>query len=349
MELLTSKKFKLPVLWFITDRKEIEEIPPGFPFIYGNEEIKDYLIRLLEYEILYFKAKQTGLPIKFDKILKENGYDDLEAFNYHFPAFFDGNNGSTERVVYNPDDVEDCEDIDVRAIKDDSLFKQYVRDCAAYVDLEKLKQLNVFPIWLTKMEDAVNVNLMNFALFNPNMYNKKLDGMYGGFEFSSPNRNLICVDISSSIPKAVSTTCLIMAKNLAESFYCDIMITGSKTTLYPYEELYKLTVETAYADNGTSNEQVFFKRLVTRDVKHYQTAIFFGDNNTPCYAWTNDYDRERAVELSIAQGQQLCKWTVEKLISFHTDGTEDIAAYASWFKPKETERIADWVQYLEKV
>ena len=46
MELLTSKKFKLPVLYFITDRAEIKDIPIGVPFIMGNGSDKKYFIQL---------------------------------------------------------------------------------------------------------------------------------------------------------------------------------------------------------------------------------------------------------------------------------------------------------------
>ena len=74
MELLTSKRFKLPVLYFITDRKEIKDIPIGVPFLYGNEKDKAYFIQLLEWEVLYQRAIKTGLPFNWDKILKDNGY-----------------------------------------------------------------------------------------------------------------------------------------------------------------------------------------------------------------------------------------------------------------------------------
>ena len=46
MELLTSKKFKLPTLYFLTNREEIKELPIGIPFIMGNETDKAYFIQL---------------------------------------------------------------------------------------------------------------------------------------------------------------------------------------------------------------------------------------------------------------------------------------------------------------
>ena len=90
----------------------------------------------------------------------------------------------------------------------------------------------------------------------------RLDGVYGGIEIKSPNRNLIIIDISGSIPKGVSSTCLILSKNLAESFYADILITGSKSTIYSYEDLGSLNIEAIYNENGMENDQAYFKKLV---------------------------------------------------------------------------------------
>lgn len=82
MELLTSKRFKLPVLYFITDREEIKKVPVGVPFIFGDENIKPQIIQILEFEILYQKALSTGLPFDFKKILLDAGYKDLKNFWY---------------------------------------------------------------------------------------------------------------------------------------------------------------------------------------------------------------------------------------------------------------------------
>ena len=86
------------------------------------------------------------------------------------------------------------------------------------------------------------------------MYNKKLEGMYGALDLVSPSKNLLVVDISGSIPKGVSSTLLALSKSLSETFYADLLITGSKSTLYAYEELYKLedlnSQNTSSVDNG---------------------------------------------------------------------------------------------------
>jgi len=202
----------------------------------------------------------------------------------------------------------------------------------------------VFPIWLDKIEKAVETNIHNFAVFNPYMYNKKLDGMYGAMELTSPDKNLIIVDISSSIPKAVSTTTLLMAKSMAETFYADILVTGKISKLYYYEEIFMMDVEKIYKEIGMSNEQYYFKKIVTGEKRRYNTVIAFGDNNHPGTRW----GRKDKI-ISDEEGKRICQWEIKKLISFHTDNNIELAGYARWFDVPESniEKIANWVKYLQ--
>ena len=338
MKLLESKKFPLPKVFFVTEVSKIKDIPIGVPFIYGDAESEEYLIRVLDYEVLYKSAVKSGYPFNFKKILQDNGYEDL--IDHHYTS------GTAPIIDYSSEGWSE----EVKTDKDYSIytcsaeFKSYIRDSAAYVDLDKLKALNVFPLWLDTINDAISTNIHNFAVFNNNMYNKKLEGMYGGLELTSPGKNLIIIDISGSIPKAVSTTCLILSKNLAESFYADLLITGTKSILYPYEQIHELNIETIY-EMGGNNDQIYFKELLSSEKRHYKTAIVFGDNDHPGYPWINYYPG-KTVEISNKDGQKLCKWEIDKLISFHTTYHNIIAGYGRWFSPKEIEHVSDWVKYL---
>jgi len=340
MKLLTSTRLKLPQVYFVTDRTKIREIPPGVPFIFGDTRHEQDLIRVLEYEVLYQKAITSGFPFNWKKILEDNGFMDLVNFGYTRTTYMEF---TSEGI----DIDEDGELSDLTPLIDSiGSFRKYMKDSSVYVDVAKLKELNVFPIWLDTIEKAVHTNIHNFAVFNNNMYNKKLEGMYGSLELTSPNRNLIIIDISGSIPKGVSSTCLVLAKNLSETFYADLMITGSKSTLYLYEELHELNIDTIYEENEMDNDQVWFKKLLSEQKRIYKTAIVFGDDDSPCRAWSNNYNK-RTKTISAEDGQKLCKWEIEKLISFHTSSDKRTAAYSHWFKPQEIEKIADWVKYLD--
>lgn len=332
MELLTSSKFKLPTLYFVSDREKIKDIPVGVPFIYGNEKDKPYFIQLLEWEVLFKKAMDTKMPFNWEKILKDNGYQPIHAPEGH-PIFFDYKESDDEYYEL------DAEIYDLSLIREDNGdFRRYVNDCTAVVDVDKLKELNIFPIWLDVIEKAIETNIHNFALFNSNMYNKKLEGMYGALEFLSPNRNLVICDISGSMTKAIATFILLYSKTMAETFYCDVLITGSISVLYPYEILHTIDVDKVYTEVGRGNEGDIFKTLLSEE-KHYKTAIVFGDNDHP-----GSYSSKR---ISDADGQKLCKWKVDKLISFHKDSNVKLAGYSRWFAPSETQKISNWVKYLK--
>lgn len=340
MNLLKSDKIKLPHVYFISDRSKIKDIPIGVPFIYGDKEKEKTIVRILEYETLYQRALASGYPFDFRKILKDEGFDDLIAWGHGKSVYMDY---MTE--VGADYDIDSMNPIDTP----DGVFKDFIKDSTVYVDIQKLKDLKVFPIWLSTIEEAVHTNIHNFAMFNNNMYNKKLEGMYGGLELKSPGKNLIIIDISGSIPRGVSSTCLALSKNLAETFYADLMITGSKTTLYNYENIHTLNIDTIYDENGMDNDQVYFKKIVSSEERNYKTAIVFGDDDSPCHKWRNKYN-SGSTSISRADGKKLCKWNIEKLISFHTRGITHIAAYADWFtiEEKDVQRIENWVTYLNK-
>lgn len=345
MELLKSEKLELPIVYFITNKDKIKDVPIGIPFIFGDESIKNHMIKLLEYEILYQAAVATGYPFNFKEILKDNGYKDLTEYYYSNPAYIEYSTTDSKKSDF---DFSKCIPI---SSKDSSEFRKFTDDISAYVDIQVLKNLNVFPTWLNKIEDAIHTNIHNFAIHNPNMYNKKLEGMYGGIDLKPPCKNLIIIDISGSIPKAVSTTCLTLAKNLAETFYSDLLITGSKSTLYSYEELLDLSVESVYKDNGMDNDQIWFEKIVSSDNRSYNTAIVFGDNHHPGMSWGNDYNKGSR-RISDKDGKEICKWNITKVISFHTSNdsrydNKDIAGYARWFSPDLVEHIDDWVKYLK--
>ena len=342
MKILKSEKgIPIPKVVYVTEQEEIKDIPIGTPFIFGDSKNEKYIVRLLEYEVLYQAALKSGYPFDFRKILKDNGYSDIESFNFN----------TTKKLEYKSSGM-DLDDFSVDSLKSaskdsyiDSL-KNYIRDCSAYLDIQKLKDLQVFPTWLTSIEEAIETNLHRFATFDTNMYNKKLDGMYGGISLHSPNKNLIIIDISGSIPRSVSATCLALSKNLAESFYADLLITGSKSTLYPYEEIQTLDVNKVYEDNGMDNDQVWFRKLVSGDNRKYQTVVVFGDFHSPSYAWSNPFNRGSKT-ISTEEGKKICKWQVEKVISFNKESNNKIAGYADWFEPDEVEHIPDWVKYLK--
>ena len=335
MELITSKKFELPVLYFISDREEIKNIPIGVPFVYGNKRDKSRFRRMLEYEVIWNRAVKSGFPFDFKKLLYDAGFRNVKFHSFCDNIYVDHKNTGD----YDIDSIDKPEK-QIYEGKNTSLFEEFVEDCSAYVDMKVLKELKVFPTWLTEVEEAIETNVHNFALYNPYMYNKKLDGMYGAIDMQSPNKNLIVIDISASIPRAVGTTCLMLSKHLVESFYADLMVTGTKTFLFPYEEIKDLDVKGMYNEFGCGNESKMYRALVTGDPKKYTTAIVFGDNHSPCDAWTGG-------TIGRDDAKKVCTWSVEKMISLHTCSDTRRAGYGDFFDVKEVTHIKDWVKYIK--
>lgn len=338
MELLRSKKFEIPILYFVHDRDDIKNIPIGVPFIYGNRRNKNRIIRMLEYEVIWNKAIQSGFPFDFKRLLYEAGFEKV-----HFEDFCE-NIYMDHKVSddYDPERIEETGD-KLYEGGDNTLFNRFVEDCSAYVDINKLKDLKVFPTWLPDIENAIKTNIHNFAAYNPYMYNKKLDGMYGAIDMKSPARNLIIVDISASIPRAVGTTCLMLSKHLVETFYADLMVTGKKTYLFPYEEIPDLDIEGMYDAFGRGNESNMYRKLVTGESRIYDTAIVFGDNHSPCDGWTHSSRKG----INRDDAKKMCTWRVEKMISLHTSSDSIRAGYGDFFDVKEVQYIKDWVKYIK--
>jgi len=338
MELLKSKKFELPILYFISDREEIKDIPIGVPFIYGNKKDKDKFVRMLEYEVIWNKAVKSGFPFNFTKLLKEAGFRNVKFFDFCDNVYLDHKNIGNY-------DIESITNPEKKLYRggDSSLFEEFIEDCSAYVDVNVLKKLNVFPTWLIDIEKAIETNVHNFALYNPYMYNKKLDGMYGGIDMQSPNRNLIVIDISASIPRAVGVTCLTLAKHLVETFYADLLITGRESHLFPYEEIQNVDIEGTYGAFGQGNESDMFRPLVTGQPRKYTTAIVFGDNHSPCDHWTHT----SRVAIGREDAKKMCTWTVEKMISLHTESDTIRAGYGDFFDVKDVQHIKGWVKYIK--
>lgn len=334
MEKLKSKKFKLPDIFFITDKEELKEIPIGLPYVIGKPEEKEYYIKLLEYTVLYQKLKETGLPFDWDLILKENGFEPIHAY-WHPTGYFDH---KKSEEGYEEITVEKDYELSTNYV-DTKEFQTFVNDATALIDIKKLRNLHLLPDFQFDIENAIRTNIVNFINYNPYMYNKKLGGMYGGVEFKSPNRNLIIVDVSGSMTKSISVFALLESKTMAESFYADILVTGSVSILYPYEKLYELDVERVYNEVGRGNEAEYFKKLVS-EPKQYKSAIVFGDDD-----WPGGYSRNR---ISNKDGKKLCKWEIEELFSFHKDSNERLAGYARWFSPKKITCIKDWAKYFTK-
>ena len=166
--------------------------------------------------------------------------------------------------------------------------------------------------------------------------------MSGYSEIVGSDRNLGILDFSGSIPVSIITTTAILAKLMSRTFYADIMITGSITKLFKYEELDQIDLLAEAKSIGRNNDQAYFKKLVSVPMV-YNTVFSFGDNDHPGYGW-----KLGDMKISDEEGKKICNWKVNKVISLHTKSNTDQTGYTRWFEPKEIEHVKDWLVSLNK-
>jgi hypothetical protein len=330
MRLIQSSKFSLPTIYFVENEDDLLKLPLGIPFVRGNESDYNKYVKLFEWEILLKSAISTGLPFKWSLLLKKNGYrDSLTAVA-----------GSSPSVYFLDEEWERSLDeewkISNKGIQNVPIT-EYVADISYQVDMEVLKALKILPAMYLDIEKAVNENILNTITYNPSLYNKKLGLVTGATEYSPPEKNLIIIDVSSSIPVSISKAILLMSKTMSASFYADIIVTGDISTFYDYTEIDQLDVEGVYTFNGRGNEGKIFNRILESTYRKYNTAIVFGDYDNP-----SSYG-----QIPIVKGKENCNWQIENVISFHTKRDDILAGYAEFFTPKNITYMKNWVKYLD--
>ena len=330
MELLQSKKMNIPLVYLVENDKELSTIPLGVPFIRASKKDYNEIVKMLEFQILLKSALATGLPFDWKKILKDNGYKDL----YKSTAYSDP-------CVYINDDSSITVDTIIEKVTPSATIKEFIADISYQVDLEVLKDLKVIPIWFSsKIEDAIKSNILNSITWNPSLYNKKLDNTSGNITLSTPDRNLIIIDISASIPKSIAKACLLLSKTMVTQFFADLIITGARSGLFDYTEVDALDIDQVYQDYGQSNECKDFRAILSQH-RNYDNVIVFGDNHSPLDSWeTNDK------KLSFVQAHNVCNFKVNKIYSFHTTNFTRLAGYAEMFNCSNIEHIPNWVKDL---
>jgi hypothetical protein len=333
MKKLTSTKINLPVMYLLEDTSEIKDLPLGIPFIIGKEKDAPLIIKYLEYTVLYRSAKATGLGFNWEKQLSGLGYAGEYKLKSNFQCIpYDYMLSLNKVKSPEPEVKESTFDIDI----DSYLTDGYL------VSFDRLTELNVTPSWLSNLVDSIRTNVLSSISFNPSLYSKKLGMMSGYAEVVGADRNLGILDFSGSIPISIITTTALLAKLMSRTFYADIMITGSYTKLFKYEELDSIDLlEEAYKI-GRNNDQKYFKDLVSKPMA-YNVVFSFGDDDSPGHAW-----QAGDKYITDEEGKALCNWDVHKVISMHTRGTFSQTGYTRWFSPKETELVSDWLVTIKK-
>jgi len=336
IKLIQSSRLKLPIVYLVETQKELQSLPLGIPFIRAKLSEYDNCVQMLEFEVLWKSMKESKFTFKWAEILAKNGF--VNTWKYGIAR----SSGCPEVTTSDKDwrDSGKVNKVDGKFNNETGMMgvSTFLNDISYKVDIEVIKELKLIPSWLMDIEQAISENILNSVTYNPALYTKKLDLPLGGIEFNTAEKNVVIIDISGSIPPSISGTMITIAKTLSEQFFADVVITGSISVLYEYDQIDSLDAKVVYKKVGSNNDQAYFIKLLSEPRK-YKTAIVFGDEDSPGYRWNYSTDKT----ISDEDGKKLCKWEVKEIISFHTHNHKKIAAYGRWFNTTNVTHIDNWV------
>lgn len=220
-------------------------------------------------------------------------------------------------------------------------LEEALRDCSAEVDPKILSDLNLLPQFLGDIESIIRRNL--YAADWTEGYSKKLRVPLGNFNASRQARNLLIVDISSSIPDGISSTLLALLHTMRHTAEADVIVTGS-TSMYWEADKELPTAEWIRNNIGLSNESKEFDKILRTKIagNHYGNVIVFGDNDSPYI----DYESPSWVN----SARKLDETQVDNLVCYHTNH-HYVPGYGRWAKKVAKAISIDctrWCSFLKK-
>lgn len=309
---ITSKKVEIPTIFLVENEEDFKNLPKGLPYIIGSKEELSFITVFLEFQVLYKSCLNTGIPIKWLDCLRKIGYNSNSIRNYTLNSggeYYEGGSGRYELKV------------------DDFIEDQY------FVDFDRLSQLKILPVWLEDIKASIETNIIDEVTFDPTAFNKQLGMNIGYGNIKHNMKNLLILDISSSMPKSVVLTITNLAKLMSKKFYADVILTGRESYLIDYNDVPNTDIVGAVGDYGGGNEGEMFNQIIKKN-NEYNTVISFGDNDNPGF-YTSRGDK--------------CNFKVQTLYSLHTDKNSDnVTGYAKSFEPKTINKVRNWINTINK-
>ena len=237
---IISKKVELPPIYLIENEEDFKQLPLGLPYIIANIEEINFIRIFLEFQILYKSCLKTNLSINWLDCLKKLGYKKLRNYDLQSGGIYTESGIESNDIITIDDFVED----------------QYL------VNFDKLTELKILPSWLEDLKTSIETNIIDEINFNPSIYNKQLGLNIGGPHIKHNKKNLLILDVSSSMPNGVVKTITNLAKLMSKKFYADIIITGGRSYIIDYENVQNSDIISIEAKAGTNNEGIKYKKIL---------------------------------------------------------------------------------------
>lgn len=303
-----QKGIELPTIFLIENEEDFKQLPKGLPYIIGKQSELEFISIFLTYQVLLKSCLKTGLPIKWMDCLSRLGFGKIRNYQLSSGGVY-GQGDNSEYPLKIDDFLED----------------QYL------VNFDKLTELKILPVWLEDLRASIETNIIDEVIFDPTGFNKQLGMNVGNAALKHNLKNLLILDISSSMPRGVVITITNLAKLMSKKFFADVILTGRQSYLIDYDDVQKTDIPALTKKHGGGNEGEMYKEIIKQH-KEYNTVISFGDNDCP----------------GVYKGDKNCNFKVNTLYSLHTEkSSNNITGYAQCFDPKTTSIIKGWIETIE--
>lgn len=298
MQIIKSRLLPaLPTIYYV-NKNEIVDLPVGIPYIVGKDDFDlQILTTLVEYKVLLEQIHS----LKLEKVVKNRLENKFGHIPYELKKKF--------RTV-------SCINL------------TYV------ININDLISLNLLPDFVEDIKQAVEININKFTKFNPYLYNKKLDICCGQLTTQKPQKNLIIIDISNSIPSSLGLMLTVLAKSMSINFNADVFFHGIHGEFMTAVELQGCDSLDLYNRVGRGNSFYPFYNFISHD-RSYNNVIVFGDGDAP-EEFYEDADGNNPKNLLTNNCRLRCNY----LHSFYV-GKKAISGYAKWIKPKKDTFLYD--------
>lgn len=209
-------------------------------------------------------------------------------------------------------------------------------DMDSYVNIEVLMKLNLLPSIANEIVENVGSDFSNVMYVEG--YNKKYGNFLGNWEPTPQPKNLLIIDVSSSIPIGISDMMLHLAPSMVLKMNADLIVTGSESYFYTHKQASRLDPIATRNSIGRGNEDFMFLGILRewKDV-HYANVVSFGDQ-----------DALGGLETRTLKTQGVTVGTVHH---YHTQLGKRSTGYGRWADPlasKVLHKGTDWCNMFKE-
>jgi hypothetical protein len=163
---------------------------------------------------------------------------------------------------------------------EETTLAELASDTASALDLNTLMELKMLPTFMSNIAEAIKVNVTNNFAWQDG-YNKKTKLCTGSLVEQPRKKSLVILDISWSIPEAVSAGMMTLIQTITDITHADLILTGAKSYFYTNDEVKAMDIHAERKRIPRNNESEMFREILKTHDMNYENVIVFGDSDNP--------------------------------------------------------------------